>query len=445
MSIFSLIPWNFGQSQKAIIMIKNNKNLIFGLSIIFILIASLALIFAPNDVRGIVPQFDSQGNIVNFDYIITGPGGDADAHVNVNTRNLDALIMVDNKNTKERLFSFGENASYELYGSQNLTVNWCQNWSGPTGSYPTPNCVLSSGNLKANNSEILPNVIIPKAKLVPGEYQTFMPFTYYEIVPGKDDRVVGNYIDGATKLFFITTNTTLVLDNISNIKVGQNATITGRLTQDYDNSSIKIADQNFVNIEVGNRTYVKVYANDEGYFNYTVENLTAEDYKVKAWYPKKTTNTIYNASNIEEKDFKVNKILTELSLKSSDIMLGQEAQINGKLVDEYNNSMNNTTVLLADALGLMKYNLTTNESGEFQQNINDLKLGEYVFNGNYEGDNTYVASTNRTAFKVILKPIPINGFSTLDNWNPELPKTGAYIAFIIMAVISLYAIRSSKD
>jgi hypothetical protein len=266
-----------------------NRKLIFGIGVISLLLLSLGTVAAPNDVRQLVPVFNGDGDIVSVTYQITGPGSDRDAHVNVNTRELDANITITNKDTDKPIFNIN-----------NIPVNWCQNYSGPTGSYPTPNGVLMSGNTAENGTFFN----IPKSQLVPGNYQIFMPFTYYEIVPGKDDRVVDNFIDGSTKYFVIKTNTTLTIDPIDNITVGDNVTITGSLTQDFDGAGLS---DKLINITIGDQKY-NVTTGDEGKFNLTVENLTLGDYTIEGVYNQNLLSAVYLTSNTVTGDFNVNKI-----------------------------------------------------------------------------------------------------------------------------------------
>jgi hypothetical protein len=264
-----------------------NKKFVFGLSVIFILISSLSLIWAPNDVQGLHPVFNDDGDIISINYIITGPGGDHDAHVNVNTRELDANLTITNINTTYR----------HLLDLRHIQVNWCQNWSGPEGNYPTPNCVLMSGNTADNGTFFS----ISKSELIPGTYQIYMPFTYYEIVPGKDDRVVSNYIDGSNRTFVIKTNTTLKIDPIKDITVGNNVTITGTLTEDFDDLGL---NDKLINITIGDQKY-NVTTKSDGKFNLTVENLTVGDYTVEGIYNQNILNGIYLTSNKAIEDFKV--------------------------------------------------------------------------------------------------------------------------------------------
>jgi hypothetical protein len=282
-------------------MFKKSK-IICGLSLLLILIGSLGIVFAPNAVMALKPVYNNDNTeIVSITYIIHGPGGDPDAHVNVNTRELNANITITNLDS-----------GIDIFNINNIPVNWAQNWSGPSGSYPTPNCVLMTGNT-ADNGTVFH---ISKSEFKPGHYKIFMPFTYYEIVPGKPDRVVENFIDPDQNnpdnfnIFSSPTNTTITLNNINDIYVGDYATITGTLTQDFDNASL---GGKYINISISDKNF-SPRTDENGFFNINVNNLNIGDYNITAIYNgdgeyNTTTRTggVYLPSKIAMKNFSVNK------------------------------------------------------------------------------------------------------------------------------------------
>jgi hypothetical protein len=259
--------------------------------IAIMLISSLTTVWAPNDVNAVYAIYDNKMNVVNIAYTIKGPG-DPDAHVNVNTRNMDGNVAVIDPD------------GVVLFNMNNVSVNWRANWTGPTGKYPTPNNVLMSGNLRDNNTDI-PEILIPADQIkAPGKYTFIFNFTYYEIVPGKPDRVVTNYIDGNPKNYYIRSNTTLIIDPINNITEGDNATISGSLIRDYDNTTLS---NRSINLNIDSNHSYNVTTDNNGRFSLNVENLTIGNYMVEGIYNQDKLNPIYLTSDIVTSSFSVKK------------------------------------------------------------------------------------------------------------------------------------------
>jgi uncharacterized repeat protein (TIGR01451 family) len=428
----------------------------YGIALLLILMASLSVVFAPNDVRGIYLIFNSNGDITGVGYNITGPGGDADAHVNVNTRNLDANLTIRNLYTGDIVLQ-----------ENNIKVNWRQNWSGPTGKYPTPNCVLSSGNTQDNGTFFT----ILVSNLSQGQYGAYMPFTYYEIVPGEPDRVVSNYIDGSTKdlNLQIMNNTTIELNpiapvvgdiksyknsiapvvgdikdyknSIGSIVVGDNISISGKLINirdgkpavnnyknpdnrypsKYQNINITIIDSSG-NIVTSNITRTGEFnTEDAGEFNFKYGPFEIDNYTVIVSFNETADGNeedIYYGSEYRG-EFTVNKGGTNLTVTPENTAYGNTnliASLTSKNKPLYFGPNQNITFNITNDKGISYYyNSTTNNNGIATLYFSlDSPNGNLPI-GNYNGIATFAGNKNYNKSSV-----SISNFSVTEKKNITL-------------------------
>ena len=228
----------------------------------------------------------------------------------------------------------------------------------------------------------------------------------------------GNEIYNESKVsteFMVTTvpdvvnNTSISLDPINNVLVGENAIIKGILRDSnqtpISNASIKLSI---------NGVYYPIPKTDtQGKFSYEYPVSSAGTYTVKVFYAGETSK--YNGSEISRSfTASVPKIDTSLELKVDRIEIGRNFYYLGENVIIHGSLFKNGTVEAVQNAkinlkinnNLINQDIRTNENGHFEYNYQPKAVGTYKVTVSYAGDEVHNASNDDSdTFDVVDKMV----------------------------------------
>jgi len=120
----------------------------------------------------------------------------------------------------------------------------------------------------------------------------------------------------------------------------------------------------------------------------TIENITAEDYKIEATYNGDakylTSSAVYT--------FNVNKLPSSITVSAGDIKVGEDAVIVASVIS---GATGNVTFTVGDNTETVEI-----KDGKATLTVKDLASGDYTVSAVYNGDAKYLTSSNSTSFKV---------------------------------------------
>ena len=120
----------------------------------------------------------------------------------------------------------------------------------------------------------------------------------------------------------------------------------------------------------------------------TIENITAEDYKIEATYNGDakylTSSAVYT--------FNVNKLPSSITVSADDIKVGEDAVIVASVIP---GATGNVTFTIGDKTETVEI-----KDGKATLTVKDLASGDYTVSAVYNGDAKYLSSSNSTSFKV---------------------------------------------
>ncbi len=123
----------------------------------------------------------------------------------------------------------------------------------------------------------------------------------------------------------------------------------------------------------------------------TIENLTAEDYKIEATYNGDakylTSSAVYT--------FNVNKLPSSITVSAGDIKVGEDAVIVASITS---GATGNVTFTVGD-----KTETVWIKDGKATLTVKDLASGNYKINAVYNGDAKYLTSSNSKLHLKFLK------------------------------------------
>ena len=264
--------------------------------------------------------------------------------------------------------------------------------------------VLSNFNITLNIGGKLVNVTTNEF----GYYKTTFIPTQEEIIS-----IIGfyggnalyNQVENKTIINVTKINTTITLNNIKTTTYGNNAQISGTLTDIYGNI---ISNVN-VTLMINNRQVI-VTTDEKGVFTYTYKTDFVDINEVQAIYYGNDTYKM----NGDIKYFFVVGIETSISINEiKNTTMSTHVLIKGTLKDEFGNIMANTKVVLT--VNNQMVSLVTDEFGHYTYDYITNVLGTNEVYVIYEGNNSHDYSTNVTSFNVrkISSIIDVNKISTI--------------------------------
>uniref|UniRef100_UPI0038505E44 Ig-like domain repeat protein n=1 Tax=Methanobrevibacter smithii TaxID=2173 RepID=UPI0038505E44 len=181
----------------------------------------------------------------------------------------------------------------------------------------------------------------------------------------------------ATASFNVTKLESKVDISVDNIEIGENAVVTVSVTSGATGN---------VTVVINGKSQVVELKDSKAAV--TIENLTAEDYKIEATYNGDakylTSSAVYT--------FNVNKLPSSITVSAGDIKVGEDAVIVASVIP---GATGNVTFTVGD-----KTETVWIKDGKATLTVKDLASGNYKINAVYNGDAKYLTSSNSTSFKV---------------------------------------------
>ena len=264
--------------------------------------------------------------------------------------------------------------------------------------------VLSNFNITLNIDGKLVNVTTNefgyyKTTFIPTQEETISIIGFY------GGNALYNQVENKTIINVTKINTTITLNNIKTTTYGNNAQISGTLTDIYGNI---ISNVN-VTLMINNRQVI-VTTDEKGVFTYTYKTDFVDINEVQAIYYGNDTYKM----NGDIKYFFVVGIETSISINEiKNTTMSTHVLIKGTLKDEFGNIMANTKVVLT--VNNQMVSLVTDEFGHYTYDYITNVLGTNEVYVIYEGNNSHDYSTNVTSFNVrkISSIIDVNKISTI--------------------------------
>jgi hypothetical protein len=165
--------------------------------------------------------------------------------------------------------------------------------------------------------------------------------------------------------------------SVDNIEIGKDAVVTVSVTSGATGN---------VTVVINGKSQVVELKDSKAAV--TIENLTAEDYKIEATYNGDakylTSSAVYT--------FNVNKLPSSITVSAGDIKVGEDAVIVASITS---GATGNVTFTVGD-----KTETVWIKDGKATLTVKDLASGNYKINAVYNGDAKYLTSSNSTSFKV---------------------------------------------
>ena len=181
----------------------------------------------------------------------------------------------------------------------------------------------------------------------------------------------------ATASFNVTKLESKVDISVDNIEIGENAVVTVSVTSGATGN---------VTVVINGKSQVVELKDSKA--TVTIENLTAEDYKIEATYNGDakylTSSAVYT--------FNVNKLPSSITVSAGDIKVGEDAVIVASITS---GATGNVTFTVGDKTETVEI-----KDGKATLTVKDLVSGDYTVSAVYNGDDKYLTSSNSTSFKV---------------------------------------------
>uniref|UniRef100_UPI0037DDA953 Ig-like domain repeat protein n=2 Tax=Methanobrevibacter smithii TaxID=2173 RepID=UPI0037DDA953 len=181
----------------------------------------------------------------------------------------------------------------------------------------------------------------------------------------------------ATASFNVTKLESKVDISVDNIEIGENAVVTVSVTSGATGN---------VTVVINGKSQVVELKDSKA--TVTIENLTAEDYKIEATYNGDakylTSSAVYT--------FNVNKLPSSITVSAGDIKVGEDAVIVASVIP---GATGNVTFTIGDKTETVEI-----KDGKATLTVKGLASGDYTVSAVYNGDDKYLTSSNSTSFKV---------------------------------------------
>ena len=180
-----------------------------------------------------------------------------------------------------------------------------------------------------------------------------------------------------TASFNVTKHESKVDISVDDIEIGKDAVVTVSVTSGATGN---------VTVVINGKSQVVELKDSKA--TVTIENLTAEDYKIEATYNGDakylTSSAVYT--------FNVNKLPSSITVSAGDIKVGEDAVIVASITS---GATGNVTFTVGDKTETVEI-----KDGKATLTVKDLASGDYTVSAVYNGDAKYLSSSNSTSFKV---------------------------------------------
>ncbi|MBQ6218504.1 MAG: Ig-like domain repeat protein [Methanosphaera sp.] len=209
-----------------------------------------------------------------------------------------------------------------------------------------------------------------------------------EIIIRHSGTFVTEVVTNRTSFEVSKRRTVITLNPVKTVKIGDNTYISGTLSE-YNLKPI--ADK--VTIYLDNKP-VNITTDKNGNFKYNYKTVTSGENNVIVVYDG---NDIY-LDSLNTTSFNVIKYDTIIKITATDTTYNNESIIRGQVIDDKKISLKNVTLLLY--VNDDKFDLKTNEKGEFSYKYNSKLLGENHVSVFFEGNDKFKDASNKTSFMV---------------------------------------------
>ena len=180
-----------------------------------------------------------------------------------------------------------------------------------------------------------------------------------------------------TASFNVTKHESKVDISVDDIEIGKDAVVTVSVTSGATGN---------VTVIINGKSQVVELKDSKA--TVTIENITAEDYKIEATYNGDakylTSSAVYT--------FNVNKLPSSITVSAGDIKVGEDAVIVASVIS---GATGNVTFTIGDKTETVEI-----KDGKATLTVKDLASGDYTVSAVYNGDAKYLTSSNSTSFKV---------------------------------------------
>ena len=180
-----------------------------------------------------------------------------------------------------------------------------------------------------------------------------------------------------TASFNVTKHESKVDISVDDIEIGKDAVVTVSVTSGATGN---------VTVIINGKSQVVELKDSKA--TVTIENITAEDYKIEATYNGDakylTSSAVYT--------FNVNKLPSSITVSADDIKVGEDAVIVASVIP---GATGNVTFTIGDKTETVEI-----KDGKATLTVKDLASGDYTVSAVYNGDAKYLSSSNSTSFKV---------------------------------------------
>ena len=188
----------------------------------------------------------------------------------------------------------------------------------------------------------------------------------------------GKYLTSSNSTSFKVSKLESKVDiSVDDIEIGKDAVVTVSVTSGATGN---------VTVVINGKSQVVELKDSKA--TVTIENLTAEDYKIEATYNGDakylTSSAVYT--------FNVNKLPSSITVSAGDIKVGEDAVIVASITS---GATGNVTFTVGDKTETVEI-----KDGKATLTVKDLASGDYTVSAVYNGDAKYLSSSNSTSFKV---------------------------------------------
>ncbi|WP_455645532.1 carboxypeptidase regulatory-like domain-containing protein, partial [Methanosphaera sp.] len=185
--------------------------------------------------------------------------------------------------------------------------------------------------------------------------------------------------------------TTITVDPIDTVKIGETVKINGILTDELD----RVIPNAKIIISVNNEELTTVFTDENGYYYTEYETTTVGENTVSVEFEE--TNKYYSTE--ASTTFEVIKIDTILSIDTiKDTTVGATTVITGTLTDEEGNILSDAKVTVT--VNGVPYDVITDNAGKFEVSVEEKLETIVTVEAVYEGNNIYNPSNDKAEYNV---------------------------------------------
>jgi hypothetical protein len=231
-------------------------------------------------------------------------------------------------------------------------------------------------------------LIIPAGELDAGDYEVNISYV--------DD----NYAlkTNSTTFNVAQLPSTITVDVVSPVKVGNKTTISGTL---MDKTNAPIANATVV-IQVDKKNVGSVTTNPDGTYTFNYTGSVVGTHNVSSIYGGNNTFIGTNATS----SFEVVKLDTSITIDElSEVTLGDNVVITGRLTDENNKAVNKGDITVG--FGDVSKTVQTDKNGNYNVDFPSTAVGKEIITAVYEGNETYNGADTFSTVNIVKKDATI--------------------------------------